>query len=66
MFLVDFSCVRYSALWQNLALWVSINLGIWSEYSVVWSPCERSKANLTERKNPHAPVNGVKEFVCLW
>ena len=22
-------------------------------------------ANLTERKNPHAPVYGVKEFVCL-
>ena len=22
-------------------------------------------ANLTERKNPHAPVNGVKEFVCV-
>ena len=22
-------------------------------------------ANLTERKNPHTPVNGIKEFVCL-
>ena len=22
-------------------------------------------ANLTERKNPHTPVNGVKEFFCL-
>ena len=22
-------------------------------------------ANLTERKNPHTPVYGVKEFVCL-
>ena len=22
-------------------------------------------ANLTKRKNPHAPVYGVKEFVCL-
>ena len=24
-----------------------------------------SKANLTWRKNPHAPIHGVKEFVCL-
>ena len=23
-------------------------------------------ANLTERKNPHAPVYGVKEFVFTW
>ena len=22
-------------------------------------------ANLTERKNPHSPMYGVKEFVCL-
>ena len=33
-------------------------------------PCERSEAsrevaNLTERKNPHPPVYGVKESVCL-
>ena len=25
----------------------------------------REVANLTERKNPHTPVYGVKEFVCL-
>ena len=24
------------------------------------------EANLTERKNPHTPVYGVKEFVCLF
>ena len=26
---------------------------------------EREVANLTERKNQHTPVYGVKEFVCL-
>ena len=26
---------------------------------------EQEVANITERKNPHNPVNGVKEFVCL-
>ena len=33
----------------------------------ILSPCERSEqgANLTERKNPHTPVYGFKEFVCL-
>ena len=32
----------------------------------VLSPCEQSKvANLTERKNPHTHVYGVKEFFCL-
>ena len=25
----------------------------------------REVANLTERKNPHTPVYGVKKFVCL-
>ena len=25
----------------------------------------REVANITEIKNPHTPVNGVKEFVCL-
>ena len=29
------------------------------------SEVSREVANLTERKNPHAPVYGVKEFVCL-
>ena len=29
------------------------------------SEASREVANLTERKNPHAPVYGVKEFVCL-
>ena len=27
------------------------------------SEASREVANLTERKNPHAPVYGVKEFV---
>ena len=29
------------------------------------SKARREVANLTEKKNPHTPVNGVKEFVCL-
>ena len=29
------------------------------------SEANREVANLTERKNPHTPVYGVKEFVCL-
>ena len=30
------------------------------------SEASREKANLTERKNPHTPEYGVKDFVCLW
>ena len=29
------------------------------------SKVSKEEANLTERKNPHTPVYGVKEFVCL-
>ena len=29
------------------------------------SEASREVANLTRRKNPHPPVNGVKEFVCI-
>ena len=29
------------------------------------SQASREVANLTERKNPHTPIFGVKEFVCL-
>ena len=29
------------------------------------SEASREVANLTERKDPPTPVNGVKEFVCL-
>ena len=29
------------------------------------SKASREVANLTERKNPHTPEYGVKEFVCL-
>ena len=29
------------------------------------SEASREVANLSERKNLHTPVNGVKEFVCL-
>ena len=29
------------------------------------SEASREVANLTERKNPHTPVYGVKEFVCV-
>ena len=29
------------------------------------SEASREVANLTERKNQHTPVYGVKEFVCL-
>ena len=29
------------------------------------SDLSREVANLTEIKNPHTPVYGVKEFVCL-
>ena len=30
------------------------------------SKASREEANLTERKNAHTPVYGVKEFVCLY
>ena len=30
------------------------------------SEASREVANLTKRKNPHTPVLGVKEFVCLY
>ena len=30
------------------------------------SKASREAANLTGRKNPHTPVHGVKEFVCLF
>ena len=30
------------------------------------SEASRQVANLTERKNPHTPIYGDKEFVCLW
>ena len=36
----------------------------WSILSLV-SEASREVANLTERKNLHTPVYGVKEFVCL-
>ena len=29
------------------------------------SDSSRELANLTERKNPHTPEYGVKEFVCM-
>ena len=29
------------------------------------SEASREVANLIERKNPHTPVHGVTEFVCL-
>ena len=29
------------------------------------SEASREVANLTERKNPHTPIYGVKEFFCL-
>ena len=35
---------------------------------MIYSPASeasREVANLTERKNPHTPLYGVKEFVCL-
>ena len=37
-------------------------------YNGIYPPASevsREVANLTERKNPHTPVHGVKEFVCL-
>ena len=38
------------------------------KYPFLFHPfCKTSRevANLTERKNPHTPAYGVKEFVCL-
>ena len=29
------------------------------------SEASREEANLTERKNPHTSIYGVREFVCL-
>ena len=39
----------------------------YSILSFLFSPASEASrvANLTERKNPHTPVYGVKEFVCL-
>ena len=31
----------------------------------LWAKPVTEVANLTERKNPHTPVYGIKEFVCL-
>ena len=45
---------------------------LWSAYgdhSITLSPASKASrevANLDERKNPHTPVYGVKEYVCLW
>ena len=36
-----------------------------SSFNPPASEASREVANLTERKNPHTPVYGVKEFVCL-
>ena len=39
-----------------------------STFLIVYPPASeasREVANLTERKNPHTLVYGVKEFVCL-
>ena len=39
-----------------------------SKYCKCLSPASeacREVANLTERKNPHTPTYGVKEFVCM-
>ena len=35
------------------------------DYDPPASEASRELANLTERKNLHTPVYGVKEFVCL-
>ena len=37
-----------------------------SNYYPPANEASREVANLTERKNPHNPVYGVKEFVCLF
>ena len=34
-------------------------------YNLPVTEASKEVANLTERKNPHTPVYGVKEFVCL-
>ena len=36
------------------------------EFLLLLSPCEQSEGSkFNRRKNPHTPVYGVKEFVCL-
>ena len=40
-------------------------LNPWENKIYPGSEASREVANLNEIKNPHTPVNGVKEFVCL-
>ena len=47
-----------------LRLLFVIMVGYCGYYSPV-SKASREVANLTKRKNPHNPLYGVKEFVCL-
>ena len=42
-----------------------INLNGWSDTYPPVSEASREVANLNEIKNPHTPVYGVTEFVCL-
>ena len=46
---------------------VIIKHDIWIKYPILSpvSEVSREVVNLTERKNPHTLVYGVKEFVCL-
>ena len=37
----------------------------WYKFYPLVTEVSRELANLTERKNPHTPVYGVKKFVCL-
>ena len=69
-----FLYILCECLWVMLA--ISFGLTIMSQncwiscfkvilYNPLVSEASKEVANLTERKNPHAPVYGVKEFVCL-
>ena len=48
---------------QHIYLKCILGFGLWFNPPV--REANREVANLTERKNPHTPVYGVKEFVCL-
>ena len=51
--------------WEVYPHAIPFHAGLTNKGNPPVSKARREAANLTERKNPHAPVYGVEEFVCL-
>ena len=59
---------KIDAIMTIVEIWNKIRLEYFFRCYTLYPPASESSrevANLTERKNPHPPVYGVKEFVCL-